>query len=136
MMLHRFIEKRFILITFYFYFSIYDIKIILSGMLEPLFKEEYIGSVDIREVFDITKIGKIAGSYVTKGIIKRGASVRLIREDIVVYQGKLKTLKRFKDDVKEVKENFECGIALENFDDIKVNDKIEVFELVEVKRKL
>ncbi len=113
-----------------------DIKLILSGMLSPIIREEYIGSVDIRQVFNITRIGKIAGSYVTKGVIRRGAGVRLLREDIVIYEGKLKTLKRFKDDVKEVKENYECGIALENYEDIRVGDKIEVFETVEEKRSL
>jgi translation initiation factor IF-2 len=113
-----------------------DVKSIMSGMLSPIIREEYIGSVDIRQVFNITKVGKIAGSYVTKGIIKRGAGVRLLRDDVVIYEGKLKTLKRFKDDVKEVRENFECGIALENYDDIRIGDKIEVFEIVEEKRTL
>jgi translation initiation factor IF-2 len=113
-----------------------DIKSVMSGMLSPIIREHYIGSVDIRDVFNITKIGKIAGSYVTKGIIKRGAGVRLLRDDIVIYEGKLKTLKRFKDDVKEVREGFECGIALENYDDIKLGDKIEVFEIVEEQKKL
>jgi translation initiation factor IF-2 len=113
-----------------------DIKSIMSGMLSPVMREEYIGSVSIREVFNITKIGKIAGSYVTKGIIKRGAGVRLLRDDIVIHEGKLKTLKRFKDDVKEVRENFECGIAFENYEDIKVGDTVEVFEVIEEKRSL
>ena len=113
-----------------------DIKILFSGMLSPILREQYIGSVDIREIFNITKIGKIAGSYVTKGIIKRGAGVRLIRNDIVIYEGKLKTLKRFKDEVKEVRENFECGIAFENFEDIKIGDKVEVFETIEEKKQL
>lgn len=113
-----------------------DIKAIMSGMLNPIIREIYIGSVDIREVFNISKVGKIAGSYVTKGVIKRGAGVRLLRDNIVIHEGKLKTLKRFKDDVKEVKEGFECGIAFENYDDIKVNDKVEVFEIVEEKQQL
>lgn len=113
-----------------------DIKAIMSGMLKPIIRENYIGSVDIREVFNITKVGKIAGSYVTKGVIKRGAGVRLLRDNIVIHEGKLKTLKRFKDDVKEVKDGFECGIAFENYDDIKVNDKVEVFEIVEEKQQL
>jgi translation initiation factor IF-2 len=113
-----------------------DVKLVMSGMLSPIIREEYIGSVEIRQVFNITKFGKIAGSYVTKGIIKRGAGMRLLRDDIVVHEGKLKTLRRFKDDVKEVKEGYECGIALENYEDIRVGDKIEVFELVEEKRTL
>lgn len=118
------------------YHLIDDIKMILSGMLSPIIREQYIGSVEIREVFNITRVGKIAGSYVTKGIIKRGAGVRLLRDNIVIHEGKLKTLKRFKDDVKEVKENFECGIAFENYEDIKVGDKVEVFELIEEKQSL
>lgn len=113
-----------------------DIKAIMSGMLDPIIREIYIGSVDIREVFNITKVGKIAGSYVTKGVIKRGAGVRLLRDNIVIHEGKLKTLKRFKDEVKEVKEGFECGIAFENYDDIKAADKVEVFEIVEEQKKL
>ncbi|MCC2646426.1 MAG: infB [Rickettsiaceae bacterium] len=113
-----------------------DVKLVMSGMLSPIIREEYIGSVEIRQVFNITKVGKIAGSYVTKGIIKRGAGMRLLRDDIVIHEGKLKTLRRFKDDVKEVKEGYECGIALENYEDIRVGDKIEVFELVEEKRTL
>ena len=113
-----------------------DIKSIMSGMLSPIIREEYIGSVDIREVFNITKVGKIAGSYVTKGIIKRGAGVRLLRDSIVIHEGKLKTLKRFKEDVKEVREGYECGIAFENYHDIKVGDSVEVFEIVEEQQKL
>jgi translation initiation factor IF-2 len=113
-----------------------DIKAIMSGMLSPIIREEYIGSVDIREVFNISKVGKVAGSYVTKGVIKRGAGVRLLRDSIVIHEGKLKTLKRFKDDMKEVKEGFECGIAFENYGDIKVDDSVEVFEIVEEQKKL
>jgi len=113
-----------------------DIRAIMSGMLSPIIREVYIGSVDIREVFNVSKVGKIAGSYVTKGTIKRGAGVRLLREDIVIHEGKLKTLKRFKEDVKEVREGYECGIAFENYEDIKVGDSVEVFELVEEQQKL
>ena len=113
-----------------------DIKAIMSGMLSPIIREVYIGSVEIREVFNITKIGKIAGSYVTKGIIKRGAGVRLLRDNIVIHEGKLKTLKRFKDDVKEVREGYECGIAFENYEDIKIGDLVEVFEIVEEQKQL
>ncbi|MDX2050468.1 MAG: translation initiation factor IF-2 [Rickettsiaceae bacterium] len=113
-----------------------DIKSIVSGMLSPIKREVYLGSVDIRQIFNITKVGKIAGSYVTKGIIKRGAGVRLLRDNVVIHEGKLKTLKRFKDEVKEVRENYECGIAFENYDDIKVGDTVEVFETVEEKRQV
>lgn len=113
-----------------------DIRAIMSGMLSPILREVYLGSVDIREVFNITKVGKIAGCYVTKGIVKRGAGMRLVREDIIIHEGKLKTLKRFKDDVKEVREGFECGIAFENYNDIKVGDSVEVFEIVEEQKTL
>lgn len=123
------------------YFSIIynlidDIKAVMSGMLSPIMREEYIGSTEIREVFNITKSGKIAGCYVTKGVLKRGAGVRLLRDDIVIHEGKLKTLKRFKEEVKEVREGFECGIAFENYEDIKVGDQVEVFEIIEEKKQL
>lgn len=113
-----------------------DIKAILSGMLSPIIREEYIGNAEIRKVYNITKAGKIAGSYVLDGYISRGAGVRLLRDDIVIHEGKLKTLRRFKEDVKEVRENFECGIAFENYEDIREGDKVEVFKLVEEVRTL
>lgn len=113
-----------------------DIKAILSGMLSPIIREEYIGHAEIRKVYNITKAGKIAGSYVLDGHISRGAGVRLLRDDIVIHEGKLKTLRRFKEDVKEVRENFECGIAFENYEDIREGDKVEVFKLVEETRTL
>lgn len=113
-----------------------DVKAVMSGMLSPIIREVYIGSVDVREVFNITKVGKIAGSYVTKGIIKRGAGVRLLRDNIVIHEGTLKTLKRFKEDVKEVREGYECGIAFENFNDVQLGDQIEVFEIVKEQQKL
>ncbi|WP_083198532.1 EF-Tu/IF-2/RF-3 family GTPase, partial [Rickettsia sp. wb] len=84
----------------------------------------------------ITKIGKIAGSYVTRGIIKKGAGVRLLRDNIVIHEGKLKTLKRFKEEVKEVREGYECGIAFENYEDIREGDTVEVFELIQEKKQL
>jgi translation initiation factor IF-2 len=131
-------EKNKVDIRYYsiIYNLIDDIKAIMSGMLSPVIREIYIGSVEIREVFNVSKVGKVAGSYVTKGIIKRGAGVRLLRNDIVIHEGKLKTLKRFKEDVKEVQEGFECGIAFEKYDDIKVGDLVEVFEIVEEQKQL
>ncbi|HJD55605.1 MAG TPA: translation initiation factor IF-2 [Rickettsia endosymbiont of Pyrocoelia pectoralis] len=131
-------EKEKVEIRYYriIYDLIDDIKAIMSGMLDPIIREQYIGSVEIRQVFNITKIGKIAGSYVTKGIIKRGAGVRLLRDNIVIHEGKLKTLKRFKDEVKEVREGYECGIAFENYEDIREKDIVEVFELIEEKKQL
>ena len=113
-----------------------DVKSILSGMLSPTIREEYIGMAEIRKVYNITKFGKIAGSYVLSGYISRGAGVRLLRDNVVIHEGKLKTLRRFKEDVKEVKESFECGIAFENYEDIREGDKVEVFKLVEEARTL
>ena len=113
-----------------------DAKAILSGMLSPETREEYIGNAEIREVFNITKVGKIAGCMVTNGFVKRGSGVRLLRDDVVIHEGKLKTLKRFKDEVKEVKEGMECGMAFENYDDIKEGDVIECYEVTEHARSL
>ncbi len=113
-----------------------DIKSIISGMLSPIIREQYIGTVEIRQIFTVSKVGKIAGSYVTKGTIKRGARARLLRDNIVIHEGKLKTLKRFKDDVKEVHEGFECGIAFENYENIEQSDIVEVFEIIEEKKQL
>jgi translation initiation factor IF-2 len=113
-----------------------DIKSAMSGMLDPIYKEQFLGNVEIRKVFSISKIGKIAGSYVTKGIVKKGAGVRLLRDNVVIHEGKLKTLKRFQDDVKEVKEGYECGIAFENYNDIKEGDIVEVYQTVEEQKQI
>ena len=116
------------------YSVIYDainaVKDALDGMHEPELKEEIIGNVEIREVFKIPKVGSIAGSYVTDGKIERNSEIRLIRDGIVIYSGKLASLKRFKEDVKEVSKNYECGLNIENFNDIKVGDVIEAFNQV------
>lgn len=113
-----------------------DMKALLGGMLSPLLRETYLGSVEIRQVFKMSKAGKVAGCFVLDGVIKRGAGVRLLRDNVVIYEGKLKTLKRFKDDVKDVKEGYECGIAFENFEDMKEKDVVEVFEVVEERREM
>lgn len=113
-----------------------DVKALLSGMLAPAEREEYLGHAEIREVFHISKFGNIAGCMVTTGMVKRGAGVRLLRDDVVIHEGTLKTLKRFKDEVKEVKEGMECGMAFENYDDIKEGDVIECYEVVEEARTL
>ncbi|MCI5050233.1 MAG: translation initiation factor IF-2 [Rickettsiales bacterium] len=113
-----------------------DVKKALSGMLTPDLRENLLGYAEIREVFNITKVGKVAGCMVTDGMIKRGAKVRLLRDNVVIHEGTLKTLKRFKDEVKEVKNNFECGMAFENYDDIRPGDQIEAFELQEVAREV
>ncbi len=113
-----------------------DIKAMLSGMLAPTLREDFLGYAEIREVFNITKVGKIGGCMVTEGNVKRGAKVRLLRDDIVIHEGTLGTLKRFKDEVKEVKSGMECGMAFENYHDIQVGDFIECFEVVEIAREL
>ena len=118
------------------YELIEDAKNGLSGMLDPDLQEEFIGYAEIKQVFNITNHGKIAGCSVTEGIIKRGCSFRLLRENIVVHEGKLKTLQRFKDEVKEVKFGLECGMGLENYNDIKVGDIMECFEVKEIKKTL
>jgi translation initiation factor IF-2 len=92
--------------------------------------------VEIREIFKASKVGTIAGCFVLDGVIKKGSNIRLLRDDTVIYEGQLDSLKRFKDDVKEVKSNFECGLSIKNFDDLKVNDKLEAYEHVQVARKL
>ena len=118
------------------YELIEDAKNGLAGMLDPDLQEEFIGYAEIKQVFNITNHGKIAGCSVTEGIIKRGCSFRLLRENIVVHEGKLKTLQRFKDEVKEVKFGLECGMGLENYNDIKVGDIMECFEVKEIKKTL
>ena len=118
------------------YKAIEEIKEAMEGMLSPEFKEEIVGTAEIRETFKITKFGTIAGCYVTDGRINRNHQVRIIREGIVVYTGELGSLKRFKDDVKEVKNGYECGLNIANYNDIKVGDVVEAYEEVEVNRKL
>jgi translation initiation factor IF-2 len=118
------------------YKAIEEIKAAMEGMLSPDIEEKVIGSAEIRETFDITKVGTIAGCYVLDGLIKRSSKVRVIRDGIVVHTGLLGSLKRFKDDVREVKNNYECGLNIDKFDDIHIGDIIEAFEEVEVARKL
>jgi len=118
------------------YDAIDDIHNALEGLLSPEKKEEIIGTVNVREVFKVPKIGNIAGCYVVDGRILRSNRVRLVRDGIQVFEGTISSLKRFKDDVREVESGFECGIGLENFNDIKVGDVIEAFRIVESKRKL
>lgn len=113
-----------------------DMKKLLGGMLAPEIRQNFIGYADVREVFNITKVGKVAGCYVTEGVIRRGTKCRLLRDQVVIFDGNLKTLRRFKDDVREVQNNFECGIAFENYHDIRQGDVIECYEVQEVKREL
>ena len=118
------------------YEAINEIKSAMEGMLEPTEEEVIAGNVEVREIYKISKIGTIAGCYVTNGNILRNNKIRLIRDGIVVYTGKIKQLKRFKDDVNEVKNGYECGLSIADFNDIKVGDVIESFEIKEIKRKL
>ncbi|HEY7688235.1 MAG TPA: translation initiation factor IF-2 [Dongiaceae bacterium] len=109
-----------------------DINAALKGMLAPVMREKFIGYAEIREVFSISKVGKVAGCMVTEGVVRRGAKVRLLRDNVVVHEGSLKTLKRFKDEVREVKDGYECGMAFENYDNIEKGDMIECFEMEQV----
>ncbi|MFD1624625.1 translation initiation factor IF-2 [Azospirillum griseum] len=113
-----------------------DVKAALTGLLSPTLRERFIGYATIREVFNITKVGKVAGCMVTQGTVKRGAGVRLLRDNVVIHEGTLKTLKRFKDEVKDVREGYECGMAFENYDNILPGDQIEAFEIEEIAREL
>jgi len=113
-----------------------DLRQALSGMLAPTMREHLLGYADILEVFNVSKVGKIAGCMVTEGQVKRGSSVRLLRDDVVIHEGELSQLKRFKDDVKEVKEGNECGMAFANYQDLQSGDRIECFDIEEVAREL
>jgi translation initiation factor IF-2 len=118
------------------YDAVEEVKAALSGMLAPERKESVIGMVEVRQVFRISKVGTVAGCYVTEGLVKRNAQVRVLRDSVVIHTGELDALKRFKDDVREVKAGFECGISLKSFQDLKEGDQFEVFEVLEVARTL
>jgi translation initiation factor IF-2 len=113
-----------------------DVKAAMEGLLEPVFKEIFLGRVEVRQVFNVSKVGRIAGCYVTEGKVNRGASCRLIRDSVVVYEGNIATLRRFKDDVKEVAAGYECGVGLENFQDIKQGDTVEAYTKEEIAPQL
>lgn len=106
----------------------------MQGMLDPEFEEKVIGQAEVRQTFKVTKVGTIAGCYVTDGKITRDSGVRIIRDGVVIFEGQLDTLKRFKDDVKEVAQNYECGITIERYNDLKEGDIIEAYIMEEVKR--
>jgi translation initiation factor IF-2 len=118
------------------YAMVDEIKAALSGMLAPEKRESIMGMVEVRQVFTVSKIGTIAGCMVLEGVIKRGAKVRVLRNNVVMHDGELDSLKRFKDDVKEVKNNFECGLSLRGYNDLEVGDKLEAYEIIEVARAL
>jgi translation initiation factor IF-2 len=118
------------------YDLIEDMRGALSGLLAPTLRERFLGNASIRDVFNITKVGKVAGCMVTEGAVRRGARVRLLRDNVVVHEGTLRTLKRFKDEVREVNQGYECGMAFESYQDIQSGDVIECFEVEEVPRAL
>ncbi|MEQ8357362.1 MAG: translation initiation factor IF-2 [Kiloniellaceae bacterium] len=113
-----------------------DVKAAMSGLLAPKQQENFLGYAEIRQVFSNSKVGKVAGCMITEGLVKRGAKVRLLRDNVVIHDGTLKTLRRFKDEVKEVKDGYECGMAFENYSDIQVGDQIECYEIEEIAREL
>jgi translation initiation factor IF-2 len=118
------------------YEAVDDVKLAMSGMLAPEQKEEIVGLVDIRQIFRISKVGTIAGCMVLEGFVRRNSRIRLLRDQTVIWTGELESLKRFKDDVREVKEGFECGLSLRGYDDIREGDQLEAFEIKEVARTL
>jgi translation initiation factor IF-2 len=118
------------------YDAIEEIKSAMEGMLAPTFEEKVLGTVEIREVFKITRVGNIAGCMVLEGKVTRNSKIRLLREGVIVHTGELASLRRFKDDVKEVNHGYECGLNLTGYQDIRVGDIIEAFERVEVKARL
>ncbi|MCC6608855.1 MAG: translation initiation factor IF-2 [Burkholderiales bacterium] len=118
------------------YDAVDEVKAALSGMLAPEKKENVLGLVEIRQVFRISKVGTVAGCYVLEGLVRRNARVRVLRDNVVIHDGELDSLKRFKDDVREVKAGFECGLSMKSFDDIKVGDQLEIYEVQEVARTL
>jgi translation initiation factor IF-2 len=113
-----------------------DVKAMMSGMLSPTVRENFLGNAEIRQIFVVTKSGKVAGCMVTEGVVRRGAKVRLLRDNVVIHEGTLKTLRRFKEEVREVREGFECGMAFENYENIEVGDVIEAFDVEEVARSI
>jgi translation initiation factor IF-2 len=116
------------------YDAINDVEAAMKGMLDPVYKEVVIGTAEVRQTFKVSNVGTIAGSYVQTGKISRNAGIRVIRDNIVIHDGKLISLKRFKDDVKEVATGYECGLQIEKFDDLKEGDSLEVYIMEEVKR--
>ena len=116
------------------YDAINDIEDAMKGMLDPKFKEVVLGHADVRDTFSVSGIGTIAGSYVTDGTISRSNQVRIVRDGVVIHEGQISSLRRFKDDVREVSHGYECGIGIERYNDIKVGDQIEAFEMQEIAR--
>jgi translation initiation factor IF-2 len=134
----RLIESEGVDVHYYnvIYEAVDEVKAAVVGMLAPQFKEEIVGLAEVREVFRAPKIGSIAGCYVSEGSIKRSRPVRVLRDNVVIFEGEIDSLKRFKDDAGEVKAGLECGIGIKNYNDIRIGDQIEVFEKVQVQRTL
>lgn len=134
----EFAEEKGVEIRLYdiIYKLIEDIEAATKGMLDPVFAEKVLGQAEVRELYKVSKVGTIAGCYVISGVMQRNTSIRLIRQNVVIFNGKMSSLKRFKDDAKEVRTGFECGITIENYNDLKVGDIIECFTMVEVEQKL
>ena len=116
------------------YQAIEEVEAAMKGMLAPKYEEKVIGNAEVRQTFRISNVGTIAGAYVLSGKVERNAGVRVVRDNVVIHEGKLATLKRFKDDAKEVTKGFECGMQIENYNDIKEGDIIEVYIMEEIKR--
>ncbi len=131
-------EKEKIDIRYYdvIYDAIQNVRNAMAGLLDPIYQENFIGRVEVKEIFRVPKIGTVAGCYVTEGHVERNANIRLLRDEVVVYNGKLSSLRRFKDDVKEVQSGYECGIGLENYQDIKPGDVLEAYEIEEIAAEL
>ncbi len=108
----------------------------MNGRLAPEFKQQIIGLAEVRDVFKSPKFGAVAGCMVTEGLVKRSNPIRVLRDNVVIYEGELESLRRFKDDVAEVKNGYECGIAVKNYNDVRTGDQIEVYEIVEIQRTL
>ena len=118
------------------YDAINEVKAALEGLLSPVLSEEIVGTVEVRDTFKVPKLGTVAGCYVLDGKIARNNKIRLIRDGIVIFEGNIGSLKRFKDDVREVDSGYECGLNIENFNDVKISDTIEAYKIVETKKKL
>ena len=118
------------------YHIVEDIEKALTGMLDPEFKETYLGRIEIKKVFKVSNVGNVAGCVVVDGKVKNDSNIRILRDSVIIYEGKLSTLKRFKDDVKEVVAGQECGLNVDEFNDIKDGNVVEAFDIIEIKRKL
>ena len=118
------------------YEAIDDVKLAMSGLLSPELREEIIGLAEVKDVFRSSKMGAVAGTQVVEGVIKRGSPIRVLRDNVVVYEGELESLRRHKDDVNEVKSGTECGIAVKNYNDVQPGDQIEVYERTEIARSI